>query len=103
MAQISIEQIYSGGKYSVISAAVEEYMLDGRHPEYDERTRIDLLMVKRVLIVADKMKTEGDLVAGLIDDESPSSYAEYVRWNENDITPKTLLRNNHRGLVQGRT
>ena len=85
MAQMSIEQIYSGGKYSVISAAVEEYMRDGRHPEYDERTWIDLLIVKHALMVADKMKTEGDSVSGLIDDESPSSYTEYVRWNENDI------------------
>ena len=78
MAQMSIEQIYSGGKYSVISAAVEEYMRDGRHPEYDERTWIDLLIVKRALMAADKMKTEGDSVLGLIDDESPSLYSNHM-------------------------
>lgn len=38
MAQIIIAEIYSGEKYDVISAAMVEYLKDGRPLEYDERT-----------------------------------------------------------------
>ena len=49
--------------------------------EYDERTWLEMLLVKHALIAAEKMKNEGDTVSGLTDDMSSSSY---VRWNEND-------------------
>lgn len=81
MAQISIAEIYSGEKYGVMSAAIADYMSNGRPSEYDERTWVDMLLVKHALIVADKMEIEGDTVSGLTDDAPPSSY---VRWNEND-------------------
>lgn len=83
MAQIIIAEIYSGEKYDVMSAAMVEYLKDGRPLEYDERTQIDMLLVKHTLIAADKMKIEGDTVSGLTDDMPPSSY---VRWNEHDNT-----------------
>ena len=38
MAQIIIAEIYSGEKYDVMSAAMVEYLKDGRPLEYDERT-----------------------------------------------------------------
>lgn len=83
MAQISIADIYSDEKYGVMSAAIADYMTNGRPSEYDERTWLDMLLVKHALIAAEKMKNEGDTVSGLTDDAPPSSY---VRWNENDNT-----------------
>ncbi len=81
MAQISIADIYSDEKYGVMSAAIADYMTNGRPSEYDERTWLEMLLVKHALIAAEKMKNEGDTVSGMTDDMSSSSY---VRWNEND-------------------
>ena len=81
MARITVEEVYNGGKYSVMSAAIAEYLKDGRPAEYDERTWVDMLLVKHALIAADKMKIEGDSISGMTDCESSSSY---VRWDEND-------------------
>ena len=81
MAQISIAEIYSGEKYDVMSAAMAEYLKDGRPAEYDERTWIDMLLVKHTLNAADKMKMEGDTVSGMADNVSPSSY---VRWDDDN-------------------
>ena len=89
MAQISIADIYSGEKYGVMSAAIADYMTNGRPSEYDERTWLEMLLVKHALIAAEKMKNEGDTVSGMTDDMSSSSY---VRWNENDNALRSVLR-----------
>ena len=81
MARITVEEVYNGEKYDVMSAATVEYLTNGRPAEYDERTWVVMLIVKHALIAADKMKLEGDSISGMTDTE-PSSY--YVRWNEND-------------------
>ena len=81
MAQITVEEVYNGTKYAVMSLAVAEYLRDGRPLEYDERTWLDLLLVKHALITAEKMKIEGDSISGITDCEPSSSY---VRWDEND-------------------
>lgn len=60
---------------------MKDFLQNGRPAEYDERTWLDMLLVKHALIVAEKMKNEGDTVSGMTDDMSSSSY---VRWNEND-------------------
>ena len=83
MAQITVEQVYNGKKYDVISAVIEEYRKNGRPVEYDEQTWIDMLLVKHALIAADKMKIEGDSISGMTDCESSSSY---VRGDENENT-----------------
>ena len=81
MARITIEEVYRGEKYGVMSAATAEYLRNGRPAEYDERTWVEMLIVKHALIAADKMKSEGDSISGMTDDESSSSY---VRWDEHD-------------------
>lgn len=83
MARMTVEEIYRGEKYNVMSAATANYLMNGRPSEYDERTWLDILLVKHTLIAAEKMKNEGDTVSGMTDDMSSSSY---VRWNENDNT-----------------
>lgn len=81
MAQISIAEIYSGEKYDVMSAAITDYMSNGRPSEYDERTWVDMLLVKHALIAAEKMRQEGDTVSGMTDDVSSSSY---VGWDDDN-------------------
>ena len=79
MAQLSIEQIYSGTKYDVMSEVLSEYLKNGRPKEYDERTWIELLIVKHSINAAYKMQKEGDTVSGMTDDVSSSSYVKVER------------------------
>jgi len=81
MARITVEEVYRGDKYGVMSAAMAEYLTKGRPAEYDERTWMEMLIVKHALLAADKMKLEGDSISGMTDTEPSSSY---VRWNEHD-------------------
>ena len=81
MAQITIEEVYGGEKYDVMSEVMADYLKNGRPQEYDERTWIDMLIVKHTLIAAEKMKIEGDSISGMTDGESSSSY---VRWDNDD-------------------
>ena len=83
MARITVEEVYNGAKYDVMSAAMAEYLRNGCPPEYDERTWLEMLLVKHALIAAEKMKNEGDTVSGMTDDMSSSSY---VRCNAHDNT-----------------
>ena len=85
MAQMSLEELYrgesAGEKYGILGEVMKDFFENGRPAEYDERTWLDMLLVKHALIAAEKMKNEGDTVSGMTDDMSSSSY---VRWNEND-------------------
>ena len=99
MARITVEEVYRGEKYGVMSAAMAEYLRNGRPAEYltsgrpaeyltsgrpaeyDERTWVEMLIVKHALIAVDKMKLEGDSISGMTDAEPSSSY---VRWDEYD-------------------
>lgn len=83
MARITVEEVYNGDKYDVMSAATADYLMNWRAAEYDERTWVEMLIVKHTLIAAEKMKSEGDTVSGMTDNVPPSSY---VRWNEHDNT-----------------
>ena len=85
MAQMSLEELYrgesAGEKYGIMGEVMKDFLQNGCPAEYDERTWLDILLVKHTLIAAEKMKNEGDTVSGMTDDMSSSSY---VRWNEND-------------------
>lgn len=84
MAQMSLEELYrgesAGEKYGILGEVMKDFLQNGRPSEYDERTWLDMLLVKHALIAAEKMKSEDDTVSGMTDDMSSSSY---VRWNEN--------------------
>ena len=85
MAQMSLEELYrgesAGEKYGILGEVMKDFFENGRPTEYDERTWLDMLLVKHALIAAEKMKNEGDTGSGMTNDMSSSSY---VRWNEND-------------------
>lgn len=83
MAQISLEELYrgegAGARYGIMGEVMKDYFMNGCPSEHDERTWLELLLVKHTLIVAEKMKSEGDTVLGLTDNVSSSSY---VRCND---------------------
>ena len=79
MARITVEEVYNGDKYDVMSAATADYLMNGCPSEYDERTWLEMLLVKHTLIAAEKMKNEGDTVSGMTDDMSSSSRSEERR------------------------
>ena len=76
MARITVEEVYRGEKYDVMSAAMADYLTNGRPVEYDERTWAEMLIVKHTLIAAEKMRNEGDSISGMTDGEPSSSYVE---------------------------
>lgn len=85
MAQMSLEELYRGEgvgeKYGILGEVMKDFFQNGCPSEYDERTWLEMLLVKHTLIAAEKMKNEGDTVSGMTDDVPSSSY---VRWDEND-------------------
>ena len=46
MARITVEEVYGGEKYDVMSAVMADYLKSGRPKEYDERTWLDMLYRK---------------------------------------------------------
>lgn len=87
MARMSLEELYrgegAGEKYGIMEEVMKDFFQNGCPSEYDERTWLEMLLVKHALMAAEKMKNEGDTVSGMTDDMSSSSY---VRWNEHDNT-----------------
>lgn len=87
MAQMSLEELYrgesAGEKYGILGEVMKDFLQNERPSEYDERTWLEMLLVKHALITAEKMKNEGDTVSGMTDDMSSSSY---VRCNAHDNT-----------------
>lgn len=55
---------------------MQEIMIHGVPKKYDERTYLELLIVKHTLKAAEQMKTAGDFASGMTDAEPPSCYAE---------------------------
>lgn len=84
MPQISLEELYSGEKYGGLNSVGAE-LLTGRCPGgYEWRTWSEMLTVKHTLLIAEKMKNEGDFVSGITDVKSLSNFTEV------SCSPKTL-------------
>ena len=62
MAQMSLEELYrgesAGEKYGILGEVMKDFFENGRPSEYDERTWLEMLLVKHALIAAEKMKNE---------------------------------------------
>jgi len=83
MAQITIEEIYRGEKYDVMSAVIADYMAHGKPSGYDEKTWLELLIVKHSIEAANKMIMEGDSVSTMVGVEPPS-FCESGDMRDND-------------------
>ena len=76
MARMSVEELYrgegSGEKYGpggIMGAVTKELLTHGVPETYDERTWIEMLIVKHTLAVAEQIKNEGDFISGMTDTE----------------------------------
>ena len=56
MAQMSLEELYrgesAGEKYGIMGEVMKDFLQNGRPSEYDERTWLEMLLVKHALIAA---------------------------------------------------
>ena len=64
MAKITIEELYRGDKYNIMSAVAVKAMMLGIDERTEEgRTRIEMELICQTLIAAEKMKKNGDCIA----------------------------------------
>ena len=63
MATYTIEEVFNGDKYNVMSEVVKEILFSGPYesPE-DEQTAIEMAYVKHTILVLREMKKNGDTV-----------------------------------------
>ncbi len=83
MASISISDLYRGEgpgeKYGgILNAVFQEIFTKGIPEGCSEQTWIELLTVKHTFLVAERMKTEGDVVSELSEAASPFCASEKV-------------------------
>ena len=81
MANISISDLYRGEgpgeKYGgILNAVFHEIFTKGIPEGCSEQTWIELLTVKHTFLVAERMKTEGDVVSELSEAASPFCVSE---------------------------
>ncbi len=82
MARISISDLYRdegpGEKYGgFLNAVFREVFTNGIPEGCDERTWIELLIVKHTFLAAKKMAEQGDVVSDLTEAASPFCIAEH--------------------------
>ena len=64
MAKITIEELYRGEKYDIMSAVAVRAMTLGVDERTEEgRTWIEMELVRQTLIAVEKMKKNGDCIA----------------------------------------
>ena len=63
MAKITIEELYRGEKYDIMSAVAVKAMMLGIDERTEEgRTWIEMELVRQTLIAVEKMKKNGDCI-----------------------------------------
>lgn len=63
MVKLTIEEFYLGDKYDVMGKVFKDFWINGS-PEPNERTGIELLIVKHVLAGAKLANENGDEILG---------------------------------------
>ena len=78
MAKITIEELYRGEQYDIMSSVAVKAMTLGIDERTEEgRTWIEMELVRQTLIAVEKMKKNGDCIAeGELGVRSPFPYAE---------------------------
>ena len=76
MAKITIEELYRGEKYDIMSSVAVKAMTLGIDERTEEgRTWIEMELVRQTLIAVEKMKKNGDCIAeGELGVQSPFAY-----------------------------
>ena len=78
MAKITIEELYRGDKYDIMSAVTARTLRLGIDERTEEgRTWIEMELVRQTVIAIEQMKKNGDCIAeGELGVRSPFPYAE---------------------------
>ena len=78
MAKITIEELYRGEKYDIMSAVAVKAMMLGIDERTEKgRTWIEMEFVRQTLIAVEKMKKNGDCIAeGELGVQSLFAYTE---------------------------
>ena len=78
MAKITIEELYRGEKYDIMSTIAVKAMTLGIDERCEEgRTWIEMELVRQTVIAIEQMKKNGDCIAeGELGMRSPFPYAE---------------------------
>ena len=64
MAKYTIEDLYYGDKYSILSAVGAKAFMSGIDPHTaDGQTWLEIELIRQTLITAEKMKQNGDCIA----------------------------------------
>ena len=64
MAKYTIEELYYGDKYSILSAVGTKAILSGVDPHTaDGQTWLEMELIRQTLITVEKMKQTGDCIA----------------------------------------
>ena len=64
VAAYTVEEIFNGNKYSVMSEVVKEILLSGPYESAeDEQTAIEMAYVKHTILVLREMKKNGDFIS----------------------------------------
>lgn len=61
MAQITVEDVYRGERYNVMGEVMKDLSAHGIMNGYDERTWLEMLLVKHSLIAAERIIKESGL------------------------------------------
>ena len=64
MAKLTLQQLYLGEKYNIIGEVLKDFWNNGS-PDKEERTGLELLIVKHTILAMEKLKNEGDCIADL--------------------------------------
>lgn len=64
MAKITIQELYYGEKYAVMSEVFKRvYLISPNKAAVNEQTALELEIVRQTLIAVEKMKRNGDCIA----------------------------------------
>ena len=97
MAKYTIEELYRGDKYSILSAVGAKAIRSGIDPHTaDGQTWLEMELIRQTLITAEKMKQNGDCIA-----EGELGDAVTVSVSEGDYLDRAIARLKKHGVPKG--
>ena len=97
MAKYTIEELYRGDKYSILSAVGAKAIRSGIDPHTaDGQTWLEMELIRQTFITAEKMKQNGDCIA-----EGELGDAVTVSASEGDYLDRAIARLKKYGVPEG--
>ena len=99
MAKITIEELYRGEKYDIMSAVTAKALMLGIDERTEEgRTWIEMELVRQTVIAIEQMKKNGDCIAGGKLDKDPLNMYTYPFLKIDKAYE--LFESNRHGVIQ---